>query len=88
MIEAYWKVESLRIISDNAISVRFTDGLEGTVRFQPGFFRGVFAHLVDPALFRQVSVINGAVTWPGGLDLAPDGMHKEISQRGEWLVND
>jgi len=83
-----WRIESIRVIADNAISVRFVDGLEGTILFHPGFFRGVFAHLTDPALFRQVTVIDGAVTWPGGLDLAPDAMYKEIKQHGEWMVND
>lgn len=83
-----WRVETVRIIGDNAISVRFEDGLEGIVRFQSGFFRGVFSHLADPAEFRKVSVIDGAVTWPGELDLAPDAMYEQIRQHGEWLVND
>lgn len=88
VMPAFWRVETIRIISDNAISVHFSDGLEGTVLFQPGFFRGVFAHLTDPTLFRQVTVVDGAVTWPGDLDLAPDAMYEEIKQHGEWLVND
>jgi hypothetical protein len=47
----------------------------------------VFSHLSDPAQFRQVTVVGGAVTWPGELDLAPDAMHEEIKQRGEWVVD-
>jgi hypothetical protein len=44
--------------------------------------------LIDPAQFRQVKVISGAVTWPGDLDLAPDAMHEEIKVRGgEWVVD-
>ena len=46
---------------------------------------GVFAALRDPALFAQVRVEWGAVTWPGGLDLAPDAMHEAIRQSGEWV---
>lgn len=84
---ADWRVTQVSVVDDHAVRVRFVDGLEGVVRFLPGFFRGVFTHLSDPAQFRQVSVIGGAVTWPGELDLAPDAMHDEIRQHGgEWVV--
>lgn len=87
-MSAYWRVSEVRVVDDYAVQVRFMDGLEGVVRFLPGFFRGVFSHLVDPEQFRQVKVIGGAVTWPGELDLAPDAMHREIMQRGgEWVVD-
>ena len=82
-----WRVSEVKVIEEHALRVRFMDGLEGVVRFLPGFFCGVFAHLSDPAQFRQVAVENGAVTWPGSLDLAPDAMHKEIASRGEWVVD-
>jgi len=84
---AYWRVSEVRVIDDYAVQVRFIDGLEGVVRFLPGFFRGVFSHLVDPAKFSQVTVVGGAVTWPGELDLAPDAMHEEIKRHGEWVVD-
>lgn len=83
---AYWRVTEVAVIEEHAVRVRFVDGLEGIVRFLPGFFRGVFSHLSDPAKFRQVTVVGGAVTWPGELDLAPDAMHEEIRLRGEWVV--
>lgn len=86
-MSAYWRVSEVQVVDDYAVQVRFMDGLEGVVRFLPGFFRGVFSHLVDPAQFRQVKVIGGAVTWPGDLDLAPDAMHEEIKLRGEWVVD-
>lgn len=87
-MSAYWRVSEVRVIDDYAVQVRFMDGLEGVVRFLPGFFRGVFSHLSDPAKFRQVTVVGGAVTWPGELDLAPDAMHEEIKLRGgEWVVD-
>ena len=86
-MSANWRVSEVQVVDDRAIHVRFKDGLEGTVRFLPGFFRGVFAHLTDPAQFGRVTVVNGAITWPGELDLAPDAMHREIKERGEWLVD-
>jgi hypothetical protein len=76
----------MRLIEDRVIQVRFVDGLEGVVRFTPGFFRGVFAHLVDPSRFAEATVESGAVTWPGELDLAPDRMHADIIAQGECVL--
>jgi hypothetical protein len=47
---------------------------------------GVFAALKDPIVFEQVRVDDGAVTWPGNLDLAPDAMYQAIKSQGEWIL--
>ena len=73
--------------NDFSLRVRFVDGLDGTVRFLPSFFRGVFAHLKDAAQFAEVRVVDGVVTWPGELDLAPDAMHLAIKNAGEWVLD-
>jgi hypothetical protein len=83
---AYWRIAEARVLDDHAILVRFTDGLEGVVRFSPDFFQGVFSHLCDPVKFREVAVVDGAVTWPGGLDLAPDAMYQDIKLHGEQMA--
>lgn len=79
---AYWRITEISVLDVKSIRVRFTDGLEGVVRFPPDFFQGVFSHLNDPAKFREVAVVGGAVTWPGGLDLAPDAMYQDIKLHG------
>jgi hypothetical protein len=78
MMVAYWRVTEVRVIEGHAVWVRFADDLEGVVRFPPDFFQGVFSHLCAPEKFREVSVVDGAVTWPGGLDIAPDAMYDEV----------
>jgi len=80
-------VLALEIIGDHEIYVWHVDGTAGRVKFEEGFFRGVFAHLKDQTLFEEVDVVCGAVTWPGELDLAPDAMHDEIALNGEWILN-
>jgi hypothetical protein len=80
-----WDVTDVMLVDQAALWVRFRDGVEGPVRFLPTFFRGVFAHLRDPEQFRKVSVVDGVVTWPGDLDLAPDAMHDRIKTGGEWI---
>ena len=49
---------------------------------------GVFGVLRDPAAFALVRVEDGAVTWPGELDLAPDAMYDEIKANGEWTLEE
>jgi hypothetical protein len=81
-----WDVTEVKIIGDHTIFVTFRDGVEGDIKFLPTFFRGVFSHLQDQSQFRQVSVVDGIVTWPGELDLAPDAMHEEIKKNGAWRL--
>lgn len=84
--EAPWRVSSLVMTEPDCFLVRFKDCLSGVVRFEPSFFTGVFDPLKDPAFFKQVFIEGGAVTWPGGIDLAPDAMHDEIEKHGEWVL--
>ncbi len=83
----YYDIAEVKPGADFSLSVRFADGLGGTVRFLPSFFRGVFAHLKDAAQFADVRLVDGVVTWPGELDLAPDAMHAAIKSGGEWVLD-
>lgn len=80
-----WDVVRVRPLPDYRLHVRFEDGTEGEVDLKAFLFEGhagVFEHLKDPAEFRKVRVRNGAVTWPGELDLAPDAMYDDIKATG------
>jgi len=81
-----WSVVGVEAKPPLAHAVRFADGPEGLVRFEPSHLAGVFEALKDPEIFRQARVECGAVTWPGNIDLAPDAMHREIRQTGEWVL--
>jgi hypothetical protein len=81
-----WDVVEARVLEPGRFQVKFADGLEGTVRFAPSAYRGVFAKLSDPAAFNQLYVNGYFVTWPGDLDLAPDAMHTHIKESGEWVL--
>ncbi|MDQ2948498.1 MAG: DUF2442 domain-containing protein [Acidobacteriota bacterium] len=84
-----WRVVDVAPLAGFRLSVRFVDGKTGTVDLSVligSAHAGVFAPLADPALFAQVFVENGAVTWPGELDLAPDAMYTEIKNFGEWKL--
>lgn len=84
-----WRVVEVRVIDARRLHVRFADGTEGEVDLGPLLQRenpGVFAALRDPTLFAKVYVDSGAVSWPGGLDLAPDAMYADIKATGRRIV--
>lgn len=84
-----WRVAEAEVRDGYCVRVRFQDGLEGVVKMSELVHSpeaGVFAPLADAALFGQVGVIHGALTWPGEIDLAPDAMYEAIRDRGEWIL--
>ena len=86
---APWRVREVTALPGSRLFVRFVDGLTGIVDLSALIASpeaGVFARLRDRNLFEQVTVAMGAVVWPGELDLAPDAMHAEIKQHGEWKI--
>jgi hypothetical protein len=82
----YWDVVSAKIISYLEFEVIFADGLTGKVRLLPSALSGVFEKLKDPAIFNQLQITNGFVSWPDEIDLAPDAMYEAIKQHGEWIL--
>jgi hypothetical protein len=84
-----WHVVEAAAVSDHALRVRFADGTRGEVDLEAllgGDSPGVFAALCNPAVFRQVRIEHGAVTWPGGVDLAPDAMYDDIRRTGRFIA--
>jgi hypothetical protein len=82
-------VTEVEALQDFRLRVVFADGLTGLVNVSCLVHSpraGVFAALADPAVFAQVTLDYGAVTWPGELDLAPDAMHTALLEDREWTL--
>jgi hypothetical protein len=75
----YWDVVEVKPEPGCSLFVRFKDGLSGRLRLREEDLTGALAPLRDAALFEQVFIEDGAVAWPGGIDLAPDAMHEDIA---------
>jgi hypothetical protein len=82
----HWDVIAVQPRAPLTLTVTFADGTLGTVRFEQTHLTGVFAALKDPETFARVFVDQGAVAWPGDIDLAPDAMYAEIKRNGEWVL--
>ncbi len=87
---APWRVAAVEVREDFVLAVRFLDGVEGMVDLSALVLSpsaGVFADLRDGSIFAAARVESGAVTWPNGLDLAPDAMYRAIDQTGTFRPN-
>ncbi len=86
---APWRVAEVEALGGWRLRVRHNDGVTGIVdisKLVHSERAGMFSVLRDEALFSQVFLDLGAVTWPGEIDLAPDAMHDEIEAHGEWVL--
>jgi CubicO group peptidase (beta-lactamase class C family) len=84
-----WVVTQVSVLPGYRLLVEFVDGTKGEVDASRQILApsaGVFAALRDPLRFAEAYVDDGAVTWPGELDLAPDAMYDEIRKRGFWVL--
>jgi len=75
----HWDVVEVKPEPDCCLFVRFQDGLSGRVRLRPEELTGVLAPLREPQFFNRVFIDQGAVAWPGDIDLAPDTMYRQIA---------
>jgi hypothetical protein len=65
------------------LRLTFDDGLTGTADLSELAGKGVFQALREPGFFAQAHIRDGTVTWPGGLDLDPEGLHEMASENPE-----
>jgi hypothetical protein len=77
----YWDVVEVKPERDYRLFVRFQDGLSGHVCLRKEELTGVLAPLNDPGFFEQVFIDQGAIAWPGDIDLAPDAMHADVARQ-------
>ena len=84
-----WRISSIQILPNYCIEVQFLDGATGQVDMSKIIMSkraGVFAILRDVEKFNQAYIEYGVVTWPDGVDLAPDAMYDEIKRHGKWVL--
>jgi hypothetical protein len=83
----HYDVIEAKLLRHLEFQVKFADGLTGLVRLLPAHLYGVFEPLREPKFFNELRVMDGFVTWPGEIDLAPDAMYEAIKARGEWVLD-
>ena len=79
IVEQLVDVTAVEVIGAYQLRLTFADGTVGDVDFAGREWRGVFEPLRDPAYFSRVAVDPeaGTITWPDGLDMAPEPLYSE-----------
>jgi uncharacterized protein DUF2442 len=72
-------ITRVEVVDAYRLRLSFGDGTVGDVDFSAREWRGVFEALQDPSYFARVEVDPeaGTITWPGGLDMAPEPLYDE-----------
>lgn len=80
-------VTDVEALGGHRLSLRFADGAEGELDFSTESWHGVFAPLEDPAYFARVEVDEelGTIIWPNGADVAPETLHRWITESREHV---
>jgi hypothetical protein len=75
-----YRIVGVEVRPDYRVWIRFEDGTEGEVDLSDLAGKGVFEGWSDPAEFGKVYVDEdaGTIAWPGGLDLAPDRLYRDL----------
>jgi hypothetical protein len=83
---AAWSIVRFNLLSNYKIEVSFADGTTGIADLAPRLSQGPlgdgFDALCDEKVFAEAYLEHGALTWPGGIDLAPDAMYQRIRESG------
>lgn len=75
-------VSDVEFLGGHRLRLDFDDGSSGEIDFSDEEWRGVFAPLADPDYFGTVKLDEelGTVVWPNGADIAPETLHRLVSE--------
>ena len=74
------RITSAKSLPNFQLELQFDNGESGVVDLSPLVGRGVFAAWEMPGVFEQISLTSeGAVEWPGELDLCPDALYLRMT---------
>jgi hypothetical protein len=76
-------VTGVRCVGDHRLRLDFDDGSSGELDFSGEDWSGVFAPLAAPEYFAAVELDEelGTVVWPNGADIAPETLHRLVSEQ-------
>jgi hypothetical protein len=86
-----YDVTGAKHVGEYRIELEFEDGSRGVVELSRFLNRGgVFEGFHDMAFFCSFAVDRelGTLTWPGGVDIAPESLYAEATGRGlpSWMT--
>lgn len=74
------RISECQPLDNYRVHLRFDNGLSGELDLSYLQGKGVFAAWDDPCVFKKVFVTaQGALEWPGGIDLCPDALYLRLT---------
>jgi hypothetical protein len=74
------RVAKVTPVAGYCLDVEFDDGVRGIVDLSDYAGGGVFEAWLKPSFFEQVAITSdGALAWPGDLDLCPDALYMRVT---------
>jgi len=83
-----YHITEFKIVGDYTLWLRFDDGAEQIINFEPLLYGPIFEPLRNLELFNQVKLIEGfgALEWPNGADFDPETLHNWPNYKDELIA--
>lgn len=81
------KVQEVKYISDYTISIKFDDGVSGTIQLNELVEKGIFKALQDKSEFAKVYTNGYSIAWSNELEIDATTIYSELTGKnfGEIL---
>jgi len=81
------KVQEVRYIADYTISIKFDDGISGTIQLNDLVQKGIFKVLQDKNQFAKVYTNGYSIAWSNKLEIDAANIYSELTDKhfGEIL---
>ena len=81
------KVQEVKYIADYTISIKFDDGISGTIQLKDLVQKGIFKVLQDKNLFAKVYTNGYSIAWSNELEIDATTIYSELTGKnfGEIL---
>ena len=82
------RVQEVKYIADYTISIKFDDGVSGTIQLDDLVTKGIFKPLQDKDKFEKVYTTGYSIAWSNELEIDATAIYSDITGKdfGEILI--